>query len=699
VSVSLAASVGAFYQSFLPAGNPNSGGTIDTFLTNTNTPQATFTSASGATPNSNPIQLGADGRVPSEIYCTDGIAYTFVLKDALGNTLKTQNDIVGIGSIGAALSTALAAPTGGDLVSFLQAGTAAQARTSLSKEQDILSLFDWLTPTQIASVRSGAAPDVTAAFQALLNYLGTVAVYPWGASIYVPRGRYAISAPITVPENLTQFNLQGDGMFATRFEIAAGVIMFIGVPLHSVVNSLHWSDIGFFGGAGVTFFGTRNVDRSMWNFDFCQFRDQTVTSIDMFAAPGASSLDAQAYRCLFWGAQKMVNATCDYFMVRDCWAEIATPGAVFSGAQTFNIEGLTGVPFGGAGATACWLESSAHCTLRRNRFGSEDGHGRTVLHQLTAGSATTVRIENNFAPTDDYAYKFDAAPEFLSIKTNDGYSLLGGAGCKGIKFSTASALSASKVFMERGKWEFDDFDPTGTQFSNDGSAQSSPMQELAYAKVMNTLLLPGRSSNVLYADMVVQAGSVAAFTDGGHTNSTLGTGAYPLLGALVSTKITATAEGATAIQTGFGIASGLAADAGVMTAVFDFYITGATHPFESIMYVQGNYRHQDIHNGFNIVCYQIQPDSGAPAWTATFNFIPNGCVILFGRCRIFKGTKNIDTIETIYSDLTAGVVPNVRHETGDKVLYCDAAAAAAPGKVCVTAGTPGTFKNMAILAA
>jgi hypothetical protein len=76
-----------------------SGGKIYTYAAGTTTPQATYTSASGATPHSNPIILDSAGRVPGgEIWLTDGLVYKFVIETATGILLGTYDNITGVNS-------------------------------------------------------------------------------------------------------------------------------------------------------------------------------------------------------------------------------------------------------------------------------------------------------------------------------------------------------------------------------------------------------------------------------------------------------------------------------------------------------------------------------------------------------------------------------------------------------------------------
>ena len=76
-----------------------SGGKIYTYAAGTTTPQASYTSASGATPHANPIILDSAGRVPGgEIWLTDGLVYKFVIETATSILLGTYDNITGVNS-------------------------------------------------------------------------------------------------------------------------------------------------------------------------------------------------------------------------------------------------------------------------------------------------------------------------------------------------------------------------------------------------------------------------------------------------------------------------------------------------------------------------------------------------------------------------------------------------------------------------
>ena len=76
-----------------------SGGKIYTYAAGTTTSQATYTSASGATPHSNPIVLDSAGRVPGgEIWLTDGLVYKFVIETSNGILIGSYDNITGVNS-------------------------------------------------------------------------------------------------------------------------------------------------------------------------------------------------------------------------------------------------------------------------------------------------------------------------------------------------------------------------------------------------------------------------------------------------------------------------------------------------------------------------------------------------------------------------------------------------------------------------
>jgi hypothetical protein len=101
MTVNLSALAGAGQQFFDNNGNPLSGGKLYSYAAGTTTPQATYTSASGATAHTNPIVLDSAGRVATgEIWVTAGENYKFVLKTSAEVIIATWDNITGINGTG-----------------------------------------------------------------------------------------------------------------------------------------------------------------------------------------------------------------------------------------------------------------------------------------------------------------------------------------------------------------------------------------------------------------------------------------------------------------------------------------------------------------------------------------------------------------------------------------------------------------------
>lgn len=81
---------GISFREFDANGAPLAGGKLYTYAAGTTTPQATYTDASGGTPNANPVVLDSTGR--ADVWMTPGLLYKFVLDDSAGNLLKSVDN-------------------------------------------------------------------------------------------------------------------------------------------------------------------------------------------------------------------------------------------------------------------------------------------------------------------------------------------------------------------------------------------------------------------------------------------------------------------------------------------------------------------------------------------------------------------------------------------------------------------------------
>ena len=102
MAVSLSPIGGAGWQFFDNNGFPLTGGKLFTYAAGTTTPQATYTTNSGATAHANPIILDSAGRVSAggQIWVTVGVSYKFVLKTSVDVQIWSADNITGISGAG-----------------------------------------------------------------------------------------------------------------------------------------------------------------------------------------------------------------------------------------------------------------------------------------------------------------------------------------------------------------------------------------------------------------------------------------------------------------------------------------------------------------------------------------------------------------------------------------------------------------------
>lgn len=101
MTVYLSAFAGAGAQFFTDDGVVLSGGKIYTYAAGTTTPTNTYTSSAGTAANSNPIILDSAGRLPEDMWLSEGVTYRFVLTDSTNVQIGEYDDIAGVNDISA----------------------------------------------------------------------------------------------------------------------------------------------------------------------------------------------------------------------------------------------------------------------------------------------------------------------------------------------------------------------------------------------------------------------------------------------------------------------------------------------------------------------------------------------------------------------------------------------------------------------
>lgn len=99
MTVYLSAFAGAGAQFFTDDNSVLSGGKIYTYQAGTAAPENTYTSVSGSTLNTNPIILDSGGRLPEDLWLSEGVKYRFVLTDSNDVQIGEYDDIAGVNDI------------------------------------------------------------------------------------------------------------------------------------------------------------------------------------------------------------------------------------------------------------------------------------------------------------------------------------------------------------------------------------------------------------------------------------------------------------------------------------------------------------------------------------------------------------------------------------------------------------------------
>jgi len=102
--------IGNGFQFFTTTGLPLNGGYLYTYQAGSTTSATTYSDNAGTIANTNPIQLGTDGRPQVEIWLTYGINYKFVLADSANAVIQTYDNLYGI--IGVQGTSGTSIPTG-----------------------------------------------------------------------------------------------------------------------------------------------------------------------------------------------------------------------------------------------------------------------------------------------------------------------------------------------------------------------------------------------------------------------------------------------------------------------------------------------------------------------------------------------------------------------------------------------------------
>lgn len=161
------------YLSFFDEnGDPLTGGLVYTYVAGTSTPKATYTDSTATTQNTNPVVLDSAGRASIWILGS----YKFVVKDSLGNTIRTTDNVTSFSTVAAS------APAYFETFSGNGAQTVFTTSQNLGTDEAAIQVFVSRSPTGLFDVFSGTGAQT--AFTLSRN-MGTD---PNGISVLVDSG-------------------------------------------------------------------------------------------------------------------------------------------------------------------------------------------------------------------------------------------------------------------------------------------------------------------------------------------------------------------------------------------------------------------------------------------------------------------------------------------------------------------------------
>jgi hypothetical protein len=440
MAVNLSPVGGAAAQFFNNDGVPLAGGKIATYLAGTTTPAATYTTSAGSIAHSNPIILDSSGRVPTgEIWVTNNTSYKFILYDLNDVLIGSYDNLVGINDVNAAnvtytpnanslfTATTVAGAldqvsnkqSGSSYVGFLADGTNAIATNLQTKLREYVSVFDFMTPAQIADVQARTYTlDTINAIDA------AIAASP---DVYFPPGGYLISRAIALTGNTTNGrHLYGSQNFNTvikRTTTNSQVIntrtvtcvMYVGGLDHIIEN---FYVVGVTGSVdGVVIDCARTTISDVWSDNsrraFYAFQPY-ICIFDRLIAKNASETAFDFATAGVFGKTSLAFTNCG---IENCGNGFLMADVVYSSMTAcfadYVNRPMPGNPYGvgyGSRASSYGVYSFNKCDITLNGCGVENSSGNGIIslgadggNSVVVNSMTAFLVDSTYVPTTEWA--------------------------------------------------------------------------------------------------------------------------------------------------------------------------------------------------------------------------------------------------------------------------------------------------------
>lgn len=217
------------------------------------------------------------------------------------------------------------------LISYLPAGTGAVATTVEQKLRERISVFDFMTPAEIASVQArDLLVDVSSAVQKALNQ--AIAI---GAVVFFPAGSYRLDAGIILANSDYLFSggMQGENASSTRIYFFNATVLEDMFYIDSDINYFTISDLEFIDNTprtsrGFYFFDTRATGSPAWKHLFKNVRITNFKEAGVFDGGATIADDAHCSEVMF------LHSKC-----RNC-----ETGLIYNNTQAVNHQ-LIGMDF------------------------------------------------------------------------------------------------------------------------------------------------------------------------------------------------------------------------------------------------------------------------------------------------------------------------------------------------------------------